>query len=211
MADQEPVASDSAEEIMAGTYRALCDHGFAALTMQDIADECGKSKSLLHYHYNTKEDLLVSFIEYIVDDFESRVEMAATAPPDERLLEFIEWFAFDPNERERQSFHIALLELRTQAPFNERYRAQLQRSDDLLRDTVADILATGIDEGYFVDVDVDRTASLIVAALDGARTRQITLRDETYTRVVTDALLEQLVEPILTDASSILDGGDDPE
>ncbi len=43
---------------MEATYRALCANGFASLTMQDIADEAEKSTSLLHYHYDTKRDLL---------------------------------------------------------------------------------------------------------------------------------------------------------
>ncbi len=58
---------------MAATYRALCAHGYADLTMQRIADEAGKSKSLLHYHYGTKQELLVAFLDYLFDRFEARV------------------------------------------------------------------------------------------------------------------------------------------
>ncbi|PSQ42055.1 TetR family transcriptional regulator, partial [Halobacteriales archaeon QS_9_68_42] len=53
---------ETRERITNATYRALCDHGYAALTMQDIADECDCSKSLLHYHFDTKEDLLVELL-----------------------------------------------------------------------------------------------------------------------------------------------------
>ena len=101
---------------------------------------------------------------------------------------------FAPDEADREAFHIALLELRTQGPFNERIREQLARSDRLLRGTVADILADGIEAGVFCDVDVEETAALLVATLDGARTRQITLagaeRDGEgtgYTREVAEA------------------------
>ncbi|MFC5278979.1 TetR/AcrR family transcriptional regulator [Halorubrum rubrum] len=165
----------AADEIMNGVYRALCKHGYAGLTMQDIADECSKSKSLLHYHYDTKEDLLVAFLSRVISDFERRMSRSADAPPVERLVAFVGWFVFEPAETERESFHIGLLEMRSQGPFNDRIREQLLRSDRLLRETAADVLSDGIDDGVFREVDVDETAALLVATLDGARTRQITL------------------------------------
>jgi AcrR family transcriptional regulator len=165
----------AADEIMNGVYRALCKHGYAGLTMQDIADECSKSKSLLHYHYDTKEDLLVAFLSRVISDFERRVTRGADEPPVERLVAFVGWFVFEPAETDRESFHIGLLEMRSQGPFNDRIREQLLRSDRLLRETAADVLSDGIDAGVFRDVDVDETAALLVATLDGARTRQITL------------------------------------
>ncbi|KOX98061.1 MULTISPECIES: TetR/AcrR family transcriptional regulator [Halorubrum] len=196
----------AAAEIMDGVYSALRAHGYADLTMQDIADECSKSKSLLHYHYDTKEDLLVAFLEYIISDSEDRIAARADDPPVDRLVQFVGWFVFAPDEADREAFHIALLELRTQGPFNERIREQLARSDRLLRGTVADILADGIEAGVFRDVDVEETAALLVATLDGARTRQITLagaeRDaesEGYTREVAEAALRRIVGPLLAD------------
>ena len=171
MSDQ-PSAAD---EIMDGVYRALRAHGYADVTMQDIADECSKSKSLLHYHYDTKEDLLVAFLDRVITDSERRIAAHADDPPAERLAGFIGWFVFDPEAVDREAFHIALLELRTQGPFNEPIRRQLARSDRLLRGTVVDILESGIEAGAFRDVDVEETAALLVATLDGARTRQITL------------------------------------
>ncbi|WP_434521488.1 TetR/AcrR family transcriptional regulator [Halorubrum sp. AS12] len=203
-------APSAAEEIMDGVYSALRAHGYADLTMQDIADECSKSKSLLHYHYDTKEDLLVAFLEYIVSDSEERIAARAADPPVERLVQFIGWFVFAPDETDREAFHIALLELRTQGPFNERIREQLARSDRLLRGTVADILADGIETGVFRDVDVEETAAMIVATLDGARTRQITLANSVrgdeadgYTRTVAEATLRRIVEPLLADGAEL--------
>jgi AcrR family transcriptional regulator len=204
MAD-EPMA---AEEILDGVYRALCANGYAALTMQDIADECDKSKSLLHYHYDTKEDLLVAFLEKIITDYEERLGEEAELPPVERLGGFIARFVFPPEDNERASFHLALLEMRSQGPFNERIREKLTDSDDVLRGTVADILHDGIDAGVFEDVDVDRTAALLVATLDGARTRQVTLREppvgeETYTQTVAQETIRRIVEPLLADDVSM--------
>jgi len=194
----EPLAAD---EILDGVYRALCAHGYASLTMQDIADECDKSKSLLHYHYDTKEDLLVAFLSRMITDYEEQLEDEVDDSPVDRLALFLAQFVFTPDEEERQSFHLALLEMRSQGPFNERMREQLVRSDEVLRETVADILRDGIDEGVFDAVDPEQTAALLVATLDGGRTRQVTLNenptDVSYTRAVVEQAMTHIVEPLL--------------
>jgi AcrR family transcriptional regulator len=222
MSDQ-PSAAD---EIMDGVYRALRTHGYADVTMQDIADECSKSKSLLHYHYDTKEDLLVAFLDHVITDSEARIDAHADDPPTDRLAQFVGWFVFETDAVDREAFHIALLELRTQGPFNERIRDQLARSDRLLRGTVASILEAGIEQGVFRDVDVEETAALLVATLDGARTRQITLGEgpdgapddgeaategagASYTRTVAEATLDRIIGPLLADGvelPSLADG-----
>lgn len=185
-------SEETHDEIMQATYDALCDRGYVGLTMADIADRAGKSKSLLHYHYDTKADLLVSFIEHLLSDFEERIAVTEDAPPEERLLSFVEWFVIDPDEDDRAAFHLALLELRAQGAFNEAFSEQLRASDELLRGTVESILREGIESGAFRDVDVEATAAWIIATVDGARTRQITLRTDWYTDAVCHHLLDVL-------------------
>ena len=199
--------SEADEAIMDAVDQALRKHGYAELTMQDIADESEKSKSLLHYHYDTKEDLLVAFLDNLLADYEQRMACREETPPTERLVEFLARFVFTPEDTGREQFHLALLEMRSQGPFNDRIREQLVRSDDLLRDTAADIISEGIEDGVFEDVDPERTAAILVAMLDGARTRQITLGEanETYTRVVVEEAIEQIVEPILVDGVELPD------
>lgn len=195
------------EEIIEAVDQALRKHGYAELTMQDIADESSKSKSLLHYHYDTKEDLLVAFLAHLLSDYEQLMECRADQPPLQRMAEFLARFVITPDDDEREAFHLALLEMRSQGPFNERIREQLARSDQLLRETAADILEEGIEEGVFEPVDPERTAALLVATLDGARTRQITLGEanNTYTRTVVEEALRQIVEPILTEGVTLPD------
>ena len=57
------------EAIMEATARAIAEHGIADLTVRDIGAEFDRSRSLIHYHYNSKDDLLAAFVEYIVDRY----------------------------------------------------------------------------------------------------------------------------------------------
>lgn len=190
--------ADPREAIMEATYRALCEHGYADLTMQDIADELGKSTSLLHYHFDTKHDLLVAFIDFLIGRFEAEAGEAGDEPADERLRAFVDWFVFAPGEDDRAAFHLALLELRAQAPFNEAYREQLRRSDELIRGTIVDLVEDGVESGVFrEDADPEAIARLVFATMDGARTRQATLAEAGYAAEVRDALYDHVLDDLV--------------
>ncbi|RDZ44674.1 TetR/AcrR family transcriptional regulator [Haloferax sp. Atlit-10N] len=180
-ADETPdqsVPDEVHEELMAATYRALCAHGYADLTMQRIADEAGKSKSLLHYHYGTKQELLVAFLGYLFDRFEERVAATEGDAPETRLRVLLDKMVPDgDDDGDYDRFGLALNELRTQAPYVEAYREQVARNEAIIRRRLADIIREGVEEGHFREVDADRTASLLFAALDGARLQRVAVTD----------------------------------
>jgi AcrR family transcriptional regulator len=195
------MVEETRERIMDATYRALCANGYASLTMQDIADECDCSTSLLHYHFDTKEDLLVALLAHLIDRFEDRVS-PDDADPREQLVDLIDRFCFgDGQDREQhRAFHTALLELRAQAPHNEAFRDQLAANDARVHAAVAAVVERGIDEGTFRPVDAERTAAHLLAAIQGARIRWVTLGNEDGLETVRDALVVDVVDGWLVSA-----------
>lgn len=184
---------------MAATYDALCTHGYTDLTAQDIADRTDKSKSLLFYHYDSKEDLVADFIDYLLERHDERVEAASDTPPVERLATFLEFFLYGPDDDDRTSFHTAMLELRAQAPYNDTYREQFQKSDERLQTTLENILTDGIEAGAFVEHDVEAVATLLVTVFNGARIREITFEDNSYLETVREAAVDRIIDDILAD------------
>ena len=71
--------SDTDEEIMQATYRALSEHGYANLTIKRIAAEYGKSTAAIHYHYDTKDDLLAAFLDFLLDRFTDATRLNGVA------------------------------------------------------------------------------------------------------------------------------------
>jgi AcrR family transcriptional regulator len=190
---------DTHDAIMGATYRALCEHGYADLTMQDIADEFDKSRSLLHYHYDTKEELLLAFLDHLIGWIGDRLEESDTEKPLERLEEFVDTFVVEPGEAERETFALALLELRVRAVHNDVFREKLAAHYRGNVEAVADIIADGIEAGVFRAVDPDATGEAIYTALVGARIYQVTLDAESATRRMRDALAEFVVSGLLVD------------
>ena len=144
------MAAETRERIMDATYRALCEHGYASLTMQDIADECDCSTSLLHYHFDTKAELLVELLAHLLDRFQERVSEADPEDPRDRLVQLVDAFLFGGDDRgieEHRAFHAALLELRAQSPHTEAFRAQLAENDRRVHGSVADVVQRGVRPG----------------------------------------------------------------
>lgn len=166
------------EAIMEATYRALCRHGYADLTIQVIADEFEKSKSLLYYHYETKDELLLALLEYLLDQFSVEEMIDMENDPETQLQSLIDGLLPESIDEDRRELQTALLELRSQAPIDEAYREQFTRADQLLRDTVAGILERGISDGTFRDVDIDQSSELLVSAINGVRLQRATTNTE---------------------------------
>ncbi|WP_207591466.1 TetR family transcriptional regulator C-terminal domain-containing protein [Halomontanus rarus] len=193
------------EAILTATYDALCEYGYTDLTAQAIADRTDKSKSHIFYHYDSVEDLVVDLVDFLLERFDEHAERMQSRPPIERLAAFVDWFLYGPDDAEQVAFHTALLELRAQAPYNDRYREQLRKSDDHLRDTLEEILRAGQESGDFREHDAAKMATMLVAAFDGARVRQLTLGRDEYLTDVRDAIADEILEGLLAEGVTFPD------
>lgn len=189
---------DSRVRIMDATYEALIETGYADLTMNVIAAKSNTSTSLLYYHFNTKEDLLVAFLDHLIDGLTERFE---GDDPIDQLFDILGLYILDPGEKEREAFHIAILELRSQAPYNERYRKRFQKADRLIRDGLATAITNGITHGTIHECDPETTARLLTATMDGARSRGIALGQPGYARDALYALHEQVLRPLFPEST----------
>ncbi|WP_254764107.1 TetR/AcrR family transcriptional regulator [Natrinema marinum] len=166
------MTDETIDDLMEATYQALCKHGYAELTMQDIAAESDKSKGTLHYHFEGKQDLLESFLEYLLAEFEERTETIPGETPAEQLHEFLEELLTPADEDSAEEFRTAILEIKAQSPYNEAYRDQLSGFDAALRDRIAGLVADGLEAGEFREgIDPEETADFLVTLFQGAQTR----------------------------------------
>ena len=168
-------AEESTSDITTGTYRALCKHGYADVTMEDIAAETDKSKSALHYHYDSKHDLLVSFFDDLMDGFTERLDAVEGGTAYDRLLNLIDTVLFPPDDdAPDRGFQTAVLEMKAQGPYDDAFRRHLKQHDETLRDHVENELASGVENGEFrSDLDVEASADFLVTVFNGAQTRSV--------------------------------------
>ncbi|RAW44751.1 TetR family transcriptional regulator [Halorubrum sp. 48-1-W] len=136
--------ADTREAILGAAFRALCEHGYADLTIKRIGEAFEKSPSLVYHHYDGKDELLLDLLEFLLDGFEAAVSTEAfDLPPRARLDAYVAAMT-DPSDVDDAHapddgyvpdgrFFTAVVELRAQAATDEAYRAHFDRSDRVFR------------------------------------------------------------------------------
>jgi len=188
--------------LMKATYEALSEHGYADLTIERIGEEFEKSVSLVYHHYDSKDALLVDFLEFILDRFEADVAFDERDDARARLRALLDRVLSASIDDERRALMGAITELRAQAPHNEAFREQFARSDRFFHARIAAIIEAGIDQGVFRDVDPDRTAELLLTTINGAMIGRVTTAEEAPIRAVRAELDEYVRLRLLTDGAS---------
>ncbi|EMA05560.1 transcriptional regulator, TetR family [Haloarcula vallismortis] len=187
---------ETATEILEATYRALCQHGYAALTVKDIAAEADRSKASIHYYYDSKENLFTEFLEFLYERFTAKITAIDGNTPREELESLLNAVLIDGRPTPDKSFRTVFLELQAQAPYNDTFRTQLAKFDAALFDQLQNIIVAGVEAGEFDDaVEPAVAAEFLVTTITGAHARHITTErsinrfNETVTRYAETHLL----------------------
>ena len=177
-------------DIMEATRCALCKHGYADLTMQRIADESPMTTAAIHYHYDTKNDLLNAFLDELTTEVEAELTCEEGDPP-ERLAAFLDAIFTSPRPAS-DDFPVALMELKAQAPHNEGYRERFRDLDETMREVLAEIVRDGIEDGQFETATPEEVARFVTTAINGCHVRTVALgEDLAETRQVIEAYLNR--------------------
>lgn len=164
---------------MRATYLALCKHGYADLTIQRIADEFPKSKSLLYHHYDGKDDLLLDFLGFMLEQQKERIPAKQSSGSSrDHLNAIFDRIFVTPIPDDYRDFSRAMVELRAQAAHDEKYRNHFTRSDEFFRGLLTRVIQSGIDEGTFRDVDAEEVAEFLLLIVTGAMTKRVTTNND---------------------------------
>lgn len=168
------------EESMCATYLALCEHGYADLTIQRIGEEFPKSKSLIYHHYDGKDKLLRDFLSFMLTQFEDAAPFEDAMPfedaddPGDHLDAILD-HALAPSASEtRREFTRAMIELRGQAAHDAKYREQFTRHDRFFPGRIATLVEAGIEAGVIKQVDPDAVATFLMATFNGSMVERVT-------------------------------------
>ena len=193
------------EEILAAAYRALRTRGYGDVTISAIGEEFEKSPSLIYRHYDSKDDLIVECLEYLLDRFESQQIDAEIEDPRDRLDAFVRTSLVEEIPDDDRQFVATLVELRARAVHDEAYRRHFTESDRALKQYLASILRSGIDSGEFLECDPGRVAETLLVMITGVAIRRSTTTDEAWipaVRAEIDSYLEERVYAERADRST---------
>ncbi|GAA0195286.1 TetR/AcrR family transcriptional regulator [Halobaculum roseum] len=191
---------DTQTVFMEATYRALCTHGYADLTMQDIADETDKSKAALHYHFDGKDDLFREFLAYLHEGFAEKIADHPDGSPVTKLVALVRRVLDPVDDESDQQFNTAFMEIKAQAPYRDGYREILRRFDADLRTEIADLVREAIDAGqYDEETAPEEVAEHVLTYIHGTWTRAAAIGADVVT--MREHLIDDLLDMLVEDAT----------
>lgn len=175
--EQRSSSEETREAIMEATFRALSKHGYTDLRMRDIGDEFEMTRPVIHYHYNSKHELISSFLEYVIAQYKNDVALDGSDDHWERLQIRIDQCMFGPDiagfdHWERMKVYH---ELFSQAQHNETHRELFNEHYERMVIGLADVIRDGIEQGTFADVDAMELSQILTDIIHSARARRISL------------------------------------
>jgi AcrR family transcriptional regulator len=72
--------SDTREKIQAVALELFAEHGYEKTSLREIAERLDVTKAALYYHFNTKEDIVVSLFDRLLADMDEIIAWLREQP-----------------------------------------------------------------------------------------------------------------------------------
>ncbi|MDA7424069.1 TetR/AcrR family transcriptional regulator [Thalassococcus lentus] len=144
----------------------FAEHGFAAVSMRQIAAKVGVQAGALYNYTPDKQALLFSLLKGHMDELLSAAPDQTTASPQDRLETFVK-FHIEFHLQRHEAVFISYMELRNLTAENFEVIESLRRAYENRLET---ILRDGVAAGVFSVHDTKLTTMAIIAMLTGITT-----------------------------------------
>ena len=153
------------EEILRSTITEIERSGMSSLRVADVADDLGVSSGLIFYHFDTRDGLLVSALEFAVEQDLTRLDKAVASGSSaiERLRRVLA--AYGPTGA--ASGWTLWIDAWATALREPNIRHALRRLDDRWRQSLEYVISEGVLARDFTCADPAATVARIGALLDG--------------------------------------------
>lgn len=150
--------------LRAAAQSLIAQHGYAAVSMRQIAAEVGVQAGALYNYISDKQSLLFDLLKTHMD--EALTALKATpfeGAPDAALRRFVQ-FHIRFNHPRRDSVFLSYMELRNLEPANFQQIEAMRRAYE---DVIEDILKRGVQLGVFAIPDTRIAVLSMIAQLNG--------------------------------------------
>jgi AcrR family transcriptional regulator len=178
-------AAEMRKRLLRGAYAAIAEHGFGAVTLQDVADQAGVSKALALYYFKNKEQLLVAVMERIDGIIRARAAQAisdnATEGPRAQLLAYLG--ALTQGAQRHRDFYLVYLDFLSAGLRKAEMRTSTRSFIVGCETLEEEVVARGVAEGAFRrDLDPGEAAAVVRALIDGLSVEWLFRDEEPFAR-----------------------------
>jgi AcrR family transcriptional regulator len=158
----------SRKQVLEAAVRALARRGYARTSVSDIAHTAGMSKGAVHYHFDSKDDLIAKVLEHCAAVTRERLRQAWEAPgePAEKIRRAIREMRSIRTEGTPEARVLA--DLAAQGLYDARIRSLLSKMFETNRKEVVAYLTKSLEELKLrTKVPPHLIPRLLIGALDG--------------------------------------------
>lgn len=188
------------EAILDATDRLLSTRGYQKMTIDDLAQEVGIGKGSVYLHFSSKEEIVLSHIDRIVERLKEKLSVIAAknSPVEKRLKEMLLMrvlHRFDSVQHYTQNINDLLASLRSQVlARREMYFAEEAK-------IFADVIKQGQQSGVFAKGNQANVAEMFLLATNSLLPASLSTGElgereeiERKTARLSDLLLQGLVK-----------------
>lgn len=162
------------QQILEAAASCLKKKGYHKTTMDDIASEAGLSKGALYWYFKSKDEVLVTLCKTICNGHLKVLEYFSqqkTSIKDLILSTGEKMLEISRDDPDNFKIHVELWSLMDE---NKNVRKLLLEDDEMWRDTISNLLNTGIKNGEIKPgIKVRELATAIVAIYEGIIIRNV--------------------------------------
>ena len=163
---KKPTVAERRNEILETTCEVVIERGFAGTRIADVAKRLEVSSSLIHYHFDSKEQLLAEAFEHYankdVAEMEGEIESAPTALS--KLERVIQNYVPEGSDDVEWMLWIDGWGEALRNPMMKKISQQL---DEQSAQLLARIIRNGVESGEFTCPDPTASAMRLTALVDG--------------------------------------------
>jgi uncharacterized protein (TIGR02246 family) len=163
---KKPTVAERRTEILETTCKVVIERGFAGTRIADVAKRLDVSSSLIHYHFDSKEQLLAEAFEHYankdVAEMEGEIENAPTALG--KLERVIQNYVPEGSDDVEWMLWIDGWGEALRNPMMKKISQQLDEQSAAL---LARIIRNGVESGEFTCPDPNASAMRLTALVDG--------------------------------------------
>tara|TARA_B100000614_G_scaffold262807_1_gene298706 strand:- start:3380 stop:3970 length:591 start_codon:yes stop_codon:yes gene_type:complete len=159
--------SDRKNQILEAAFKVFVDKGYSKTTMDDIVKVSGLSKGALYHYYKSKKELFLSLIDhweiYTFNNFYDKESK------DKKASDILRSFGKNVLEtlKDKKYVYIAEIEFSSLSNYDNEIKDRSYQLYNKLLILFEKVVRKGIKEGEFRELDIRKTAMLILAVFQG--------------------------------------------
>jgi AcrR family transcriptional regulator len=174
-------ASDRESEALApkqahlirSAYKVMGEKGLSHLSLQDVADEAGVSKAILPYYFDSKENLILLTMRWVLARVAQRIREAIdeVEGAEKKVSAMVDAIFVSPESNRR--FYLVFFDFLGYAARNDRFADVGATFHEICNGLYAEVIRVGQEEGVFHKRDAREGATVVRALVDGLFTQWV--------------------------------------